>query len=145
MPILKADGTEFTAEDRKGAELLTAEGERYQPPEILNASEMRVLERCFGLNKRNKLAHKNDYRLGVLPPDDPIMLLCNDLQRRGVIRMFIDGRGLSKKDFLRLKAGDLSKGAKVAQVTRYGAECFKATVRASEERMRAAARAEQAS
>lgn len=110
--------------------ILQADGTPFQPPEILSPEEVLVIHKTLGMTERNDWKPiRKEFRWGVIPPDSPNSIRLNDMQRRGLLRLIIDGKQLSRKDFARFKAGDFSKAALVSQVTRKGIDAYIATLR----------------
>lgn len=110
--------------------ILLADGSVYKAPEQLDIEEMMVIQKTLGMSARNGWKPtRKEFRWGILAPDSPTTTRLNDMQSRGLIRMFLDGHGLSKKDIKRFKAGDFSKGAIVTQVTREGVDSYVATAK----------------
>lgn len=126
--------------------ILQADGTPFKAPELLNLEELRIVQTIFGMTARNGWKPvRGEFRFGVQPPDSPVAIRLNDMQRRGLLRLIIDGKQLSRKDFARFKKGDYSKAALVAQITKEGVDAYIATARAAQEKKDAAAKAEGAS
>lgn len=115
--------------------ILQADGTPFTPPEILSPEEVLVIQKTFGMTARNDWKPiRKEFRWGVLPADSPTSLRLNEMQRRGLLRLIIDGKQLSRKDFARFKAGDYSRAALVSQVTKKGVEAYIATLKEFQDR-----------
>ena len=122
--------------------ILQADGTPFKAPELLNLEELRIVQTIFGMTKRNGWKPvRGEFRFGVQPPDSPVAIRLNDMQRRGLLRLII-GKQLSRKDFARFKKGDYSKAALVAQITREGVDAYIATARDAQDKKDAAVKAE---
>lgn len=137
--ILNPNGEPF--ETIPQGAVLTADGEAYNPPEALARDEFRIVEKALGMNKRTGKAERNCYRAGK--PNAATAALLNSMKANGLVNLYIESAGLSKKDRLTI-AEDVregrvpSRGKLIAVVTRKGLACFVESVRQAKAQMEAA-------
>lgn len=125
--------------------IVTASGEAYNPPLILNEEEFDLVLRCFGMNRRRAVRTRNRWIVGTvksLMPDakkddlgkvieeipHPKCELVNSMAKQGIIAMYLDAIRVKKAGSWN---GDLSKVDLAVSVTQFGGRCFEATIKAA--------------
>ena len=140
--ILTASGDEYRPQAAPTT-ILDADGKAYEPPDVLAKDEFEIIRKAFGLNRRNQTTiTRRVLRLGKL--SDTVIIdeegneqryphrvaaLINAMAEQGLVKLFIDAKGLSKKNMAKVKNGDLSAGKLIVEVTQRGANAFFETVR----------------
>lgn len=125
--ILTASGDEYRPQAAPTT-ILDADGKAYEPPDVLAKDEFEIIRKAFGLNRRNQTTITRRV-LRVGKPDEATAALLNLMAEQGLVKLYIDAKGLSKKAALRVKNGDLSAGKLIVEVTQRGANAFFETVR----------------
>lgn len=125
--ILTANGDEYRPQ-APPTTILDADGKAYEPPDVLAKDEFEIIRKAFGLNRRNQTTITRRV-LRVGKPDEPTAALLNLMAEQGLVKLYIDAKGLSKKNMLKVKNGDLSAGKLIVEVTQRGANAFFETVR----------------